>query len=68
MFKCPICKGFGGWPDDRGIDGYEDWDDCGACNKTGRVGLGWMLSHWFWNTVPVEFIEWYYDFTHREEA
>ena len=67
MFKCPICEGEGGWPDDRGIDGYEDWDDCGACDTTGRVGFRWYVSNRFWNSVPVIFVEWYIDHMWKKE-
>ena len=67
MLKCPVCDGEGGWSDDRGIDGYEDWDNCGACASTGRVGIRWLLSYWFWITVPVRFVEWYGDWRYPYE-
>ena len=63
--KCPICKGEGGWSDDRGIDGHEDWDDCGACGAIGEVSLRWVASHWFWNHLPdfiwERYVDWRYD-------
>ena len=58
--RCPTCNGEGGWPDDRGIDGYEDWDDCGRCEQ-GSVSIWNILSQWFWERVPVSFLEWYGD-------
>jgi hypothetical protein len=65
--RCPICEGEGGWPDDRGIDGYEDWDDCSFCNKTGSASLGSIASYWFWTHLPdtiwERYVNWRYDET-----
>lgn len=63
--KCPVCDGGGGWPDDRGIDGYEDWDDCGYCSAVGTISLRHYLSYWFWQYLPQRpwewYVEWRYD-------
>ena len=67
MTKCPICEGEGGWSDDRGIDGYEDWDDCGFCGAAGSVPLTSYWSHWFWTHLPQRIWEWYADFLYRKE-
>ncbi len=66
---CPICKGEGGWTEyidlEPGMGG--PYTPCGACGTTGKVGIWWLVSHWFWNTVPVRFVEWYGDLVMKME-
>ena len=58
--KDPVCEGKGGWTE--GIDRWNTWwDSCPHCDGTGVIGIRKWLSYWFWNTVPVEFVEWYAD-------
>ena len=64
--KCPICNGEGGWSESI-ASYYNEWWDCGACKETGKVSLLWMIKYWFWNIVPVWFIEWQYDMCHKED-
>jgi hypothetical protein len=59
--KCPICEGEGELIEFDTPELGRYANPCGACNKTGKVSLWWMTKYWFWNTVPVEFIEWYAD-------
>jgi len=59
--KCPICKGEGVLAEfiDLVLGSY--YSPCGACNKTGKVSLWWMISYLFWSNVSVSFVEWYAD-------
>ncbi len=62
---CSICKGEGGWLDPIMDDGSGPYDECGACQGSGEVGLRKSWSLWFWDHVPewyLEFIVRYYDF------
>lgn len=56
--KCPVCEGEGEWLEFymRELGGY--YTPCGACNKTGKVSVWWMIKNHFWNIVPICFIEW----------
>jgi len=63
MPKCPLCEGKGEW-----LEGIADidppnswWEKCPRCKATGRIGIVDALREWFWNTVPVRFMEWYID-------
>ena len=67
MFKCPICEGEGALWEIMEPELGEYANPCGACDSTGSVGLRWYASYWFWNIVPVRFVEWYYDWVHRNE-
>lgn len=67
MFECPICEGVGELVEYSEPELGHYANPCGACGKTGRVGIRWMLEYWFWNTVPVRFIEWYADQVMRRE-
>ena len=64
--KCPMCGGDGGWYETH-AEYIQEYYECGACEESGKVSLWWMITFWFWNTVPVWYIEWLYDVTHREE-
>ncbi len=61
MTKCPICEGKGELVEFSEPELGHYSNPCGACGETGRVGIRWLLSYWFWNVVPVQFIEWYAD-------
>ena len=65
--ECPICDGKGRFVEYSEPELGTYYSYCGACKETGRVGIRWLLSYWFWNTVPVEFIEWYADHVMRRE-
>jgi len=67
-FECPICEGEGELVEFSEPELGTYSNPCGACDSTGRVGIRWSASHWFWNTVPVEFVEWYYDLVIKEKA
>lgn len=66
--KCPICEGEGRLVEYSLPELGTAWNPCGACKESGTVSIWWMLRYWFWNTVPVSFIEWYaYRIMSREE-
>ena len=67
MLECPICDGEGELVEYSEPELGHYSNPCGACDKTGRVGIRWYASYWFWNTVPVRFVEWYGDFVMRQE-
>ncbi len=67
MIQCPICEGEGQLVEYSEPELGTYSNPCGACDSTGRVGIRWLLSYWFWNTVPVRFIEWYADIVMRRE-
>ena len=61
MFECPICEGEGElveFPEPE-LGNYSN--PCGACDGAGWVSIRWYASHWFWNTVPIWFVEWHGD-------
>ena len=64
--KCPICEGKKGWWEGPEYP-YCYWVDCTYCDGQGKLGLFKWLSHVFWENVPECFIEWCYDWAHREE-
>ena len=64
--KCPICDGEGAFYESIVIH-HDLREGCGACKETGRVSLWWMIKYWFWNIVPIWYIEWLYDITHKED-
>ena len=66
-FECPICEGAGELVEYSEPELGHYSNPCGACNSTGKVGIRWYASYWFWNTVPVRFIEWYADRVLRAE-
>lgn len=59
--KCPICEGEGGWVEviDYWIGG--PYSGCNTCDGDGDVSLWTLLSIWFWEHVPIRFLEWYSD-------
>ena len=65
--KCPICEGAGEFRE------YMEHQlvsrhVCGACRGGGKVSLRWIISHWFWNNIPVSFFEWYVDWRYSKES
>ncbi len=54
---CPICEGEGRLVEYSEPELGTYYNNCGACDATGRVGIWWLVSHWFWSTVPVRFVE-----------
>ncbi len=66
--ECPICDGEGELLEFSEPELGHYSNPCGACDETGSVGLRWLIGYWFWNTVPVWFIEWYGDWIMREEV
>lgn len=69
MFECPICEGTGGWTEYVDLEPGEGgpYTPCQNCDATGRMGIKRRLSYWFWNTVPVRFVEWYGDWRYPYE-
>jgi hypothetical protein len=64
--KCPYCEGEGGWTEYHAPGVYEDMD-CPTCDGTGSVSIKHRLSIWFWDNIPVEFVEWYGGWRHPIE-
>ena len=62
---CPICEGKGGWTDviDCWLGG--PYEPCYVCNEKGSIGIWKWMSIWFWEHIPIGFVEWYGDWRAR---
>ena len=57
MITCRICQGEGGWLDPIMDDGSGPYDECGACNGEGKVGLRKWWGLLWWSYAPVWYME-----------